>query len=134
MGAFIGYGEVGVSASNRERDAFLDWFAEQRCAPGDVRWEFCKSEGNRWTVCCIDLENLITRGEFFQITDVEYDEITPTYWPHVAQLVGIIESISRGEWKIRVDSREAIDWRRPDQRASWAQKPSLRSRPGGDPA
>jgi hypothetical protein len=41
MGAFIGYGDIGVWASNSERDAFLDWFAKNRCAFGDARWEYC---------------------------------------------------------------------------------------------
>lgn len=129
MGAFIGYGDVGVWANNRERDAFLDWFADHRCAPGDSRWEFCKSEGNRWTGCCIKLDTLIPPGEILLITDEEYDRAKATYWPHVAQLLGIIESITRGEWKIRIDSRESIDWRRHDQRAPWAQGPSIRQGP-----
>src|SRR5712672_1018716 len=59
MGAFLGYNDVGVWASNRERDAFLDWFAEHRCANGDARWQFCKSEGNRWMGCGVELSELI---------------------------------------------------------------------------
>jgi hypothetical protein len=43
MGAFIGYDEVGVWATNAERDAFLDWFAENRCVRNDSHWEYCKS-------------------------------------------------------------------------------------------
>ena len=123
MGAFIGYGDACVWANNRERDAFLDWFADNRCAVDDSRYPFCKSEGNRWTGCGIDLHQLIPQSEVFAITDDEYDQAAATYWPHVAQLLGNVESITEGEWKIRVDSRAAIDWRRPDQRAVWAQEP-----------
>lgn len=115
MGAFIGYGEVGVWANNRERDAFLDWFAEHRCSQGDSRWEFCNSEGNRWTGCGIELDDLLKKGEHLKLTGDEYFCAAERFWPEVAQLLGIIDSITRGEWQIRVDSRTAIDWRR-DQR------------------
>jgi hypothetical protein len=111
MGAFIG--DVGVWASNRESDAFLDWFAENRCAPGDPRWEYCRSEGNRWTGCCIELENIIPVGEVFVLSDDEYDAAAGIYGPHIAQLLGIIESITRGEWQIRCDNKAATRWRRP---------------------
>ena len=128
MGAFIGNGQVGVWASNRERDAFLDWFADHRCGAGDSRSEFCRSEANRWTGCGINLRELIPDHEIFSITSEEYDDAAAAYWPHVAQLLGIIESISRGEWKIRVDNKAAVDWRRPEQRALWAQEPIFSQR------
>jgi hypothetical protein len=112
MGAFIGYGDVGVWANNRERDAFLDWFADNRCAPGDSRWQYCKSEAQRWTGRCIDLENLIPKGEQLGLTGEEYSQAAVTFWPHVAQLLGIIDSITRGEWLICVDSNAAVNWRR----------------------
>jgi hypothetical protein len=115
MGAFIGYGDIGVWANNRERDAFLDWFADHRCAIGDARWVYCKSEAQRWTGRCIELEDLLPKSNVFSITDVEYNDAATTFWPHVAQLLGIIESITRGEWRIRIDSGDAIDWRRPRQ-------------------
>jgi hypothetical protein len=63
MGAFIGFGEIGVWANNRERDAFLDWFAEHRCCAGDSRWQYCKSDGSRWTGCGVELSVLIANGE-----------------------------------------------------------------------
>jgi hypothetical protein len=113
MGAFIGYGDVGVWANNRERDAFLDWFADNRCIPGDSRWEFCKFDGNRWTGCGIDLEDLIPVGQHLELTGEEYSQAEVTFWPPVAQLLGIIDSITRGEWQIRVDSKVAVNWRRP---------------------
>lgn len=112
MGAFIGYGEVGVWASNRERDAFLDWFADHRCTPGGARWEYCKSEAQRWTGRCIDLEELIPKGEILEISQQEYTRAAEEHWPHVAQLLRIIESLTRREWQIRVDSKDAINWRR----------------------
>lgn len=71
MGAFLGYDDVGVWASNGERDTFLDWFAEHRCARGDPRWEFCKSEGNRWPGCGIHLSEIIPRGEVLEISPSE---------------------------------------------------------------
>ncbi len=112
MGAFIGYGHIGVWASNRERDAFLDWFAEHRCAPRDSRWEYCKSGAQRWTGRCIELEDLIPVGQPLGLTGEEYSRAAVEFWPHIAQLLGIIESITRGEWQIRVNSRAAINWRR----------------------
>lgn len=114
MGAFIGYGDVGVWASNRERDAFLDWFADNRCSPGDSRWKYCKSEAQRWTGRCIDLEDLLPRGQFLGLIPDEHAQAAVAYWPHVAQLLGIIELITRGEWQFRVDSRAAVDWRRDE--------------------
>lgn len=111
MGAFIGYGEVGVWASNRERDAFLDWFASHRCVEGDARWEYCKSPGHRWTGCGIDLEQIIPRGEGFVVTAAEQEACANEYWPTVARLLGIISDITLGEWVHLVSSRESIDWR-----------------------
>jgi hypothetical protein len=112
VGAFIGYGHVGVWASNRERDAFLDWFADNRCSPGDERWTYCKSEAHRWTGCGIDLGDLLPRGESLRFTADEYARSAVDYWPDVAALLGIIETITRGEWQIRSDSRAAVYWRR----------------------
>ena len=111
MGAFIGYGEIGVWASNAERNAFLDWFAENRCDPNDERFAFCKSEGHRWTGCCIELENLVARGDALRLTEAERSRAVVAHSPHVAQLLGIIDSITRGEWLIRIDSKAALDWR-----------------------
>lgn len=111
MGAFIGYDEVGVWASNAERNAFLDWFVANRCLPGDPRLDFC--EGNRWAGCCIDLNELLPEGEPLQLTEDEYSRAKDTYWPHLAQLLSIIDSLTRGEWRIRGDSKAAISWRRP---------------------
>ena len=111
MGAFIGYGEFGVWASNAERNAFLDWFAANRCAPNDVRYVFCKSEGNRWTGCCLELEKLVARGDVLRLTEAERADATITHSHHVAQLLGIVDSMTRGEWRVRVDSKAALDWR-----------------------
>ncbi len=118
MGAFIGYGEVGVWANNRERDAFLDWFADNRCSAGDKKWEYCKSDAQRWMGRCIELEDLLVQGQPLRLTPEEYSQAAATYWPHVAQLLGILDTITRGEWKIRIDSRAAVDWRRAEQGAA----------------
>src|SRR5664279_3274856 len=71
MGAFLGYDEVGVWASNRERDAVLDWFASHRCVEGDARWDYCKSPAQRWMGRCIDIEDIIPRAERFLVTPAE---------------------------------------------------------------
>ena len=106
MSAFIGYGDVvGVWASNAERDAFLDWFADNRCSPGDARREYCKSGAQRWSGRCIDLADLLPLGQRLELT------LGSRFWPHVGQLLGIIDAITRDEWHLRVDSRAAVDWR-----------------------
>ena len=111
MGAFIGYGDVGVWASNGERDAFLDWFAENRCSPGDTRWEYCKSGAQRWSGRCIELEDLLPPGQRLELVPEESSRAAEQFWPHVAELLGVIDAITRGEWLIRVDSRASMDWR-----------------------
>ena len=111
MGAFIGYDEIGVWASNRERDAFLDWYAANRCQPHDERWAFCKSEAQRWTGRCIQLDELIPRGELFLVSDAERIIAATEFGPHVARLLGIISEITRGDWHHSVGSKEAVAWR-----------------------
>ena len=96
MGAFLGYGDVGVWATNRERDALLDWFADNRCSRHDARWEYCKSEAQRWMGRCIDLDELIPYGEPLRLTDEEYTKASTDYWPHLAQLLRILDAISQG--------------------------------------
>jgi hypothetical protein len=115
MGAFIGYGDIGVWADNRERDAFLDWFAAHRCSEGDARWIYCKSDAQRWMGRCIDLEDLIPQGQILEISSEEYDRAATVNWPDFARLLGIIESITRGEWLLRVDMQASNDWRRDDR-------------------
>ena len=113
MSAFLWYGDVGVWASNSERDAFLDWFAEHRCTCGDARWEYCKSGAQRWMGRCIDLDELLTSGERLGVTDEEYRRAADEYGPHVAQLLRVVDKITRGEGVIRIDSHEAMSWRKP---------------------
>jgi hypothetical protein len=112
MGAFIGYGHVGVWANNAERDTFLDWFAANRCVEGDAKWEYCKSGAQRWSGRCLDLEDLIPKGEPMEISDEEYSQAVKDHWPDFARLLGIISSITRGEWQLRVDMKSSNDWRR----------------------
>ena len=114
MGAFIGYGDVGVWASNGERDAFLDWFADNRCSPGDARREYCKSRAQRWSGRCIDLADLLPLGQRLELTPEESALAAERFWPHFGQLLGIIDAITRHEWHLRVDSRAAVDWRRAE--------------------
>lgn len=114
MSAFIGYGDVGVWATNSLRDDFLDWFADKRCVLEGPRWELCKSDVLRWPGCGVELAELIPRGESLGLTDVEYDEAEIAGGPHFAQLLGTIESITRGEWQCQVDSKAASYWPRPE--------------------
>jgi hypothetical protein len=86
MGAFLGYGDTGVWANNRERNAFLDWYADHRCELNDQHWEYCKSEGNRWSGCCIELNELIPKGNIFEITKKEFESASNEYWPELALL------------------------------------------------
>jgi hypothetical protein len=111
MGAFIGYGDTGVSANNRERDAFLDWYGEYRCKPHDQRWDYCKSEAHRWSGCSLQLGELIPQGEEFVLSETEYGEAAREFWPHVAQLLNIISMITRGEWPHLIGSEASRKWR-----------------------
>jgi hypothetical protein len=111
VGALISYGDVGVWVTNDERDAFLDWFADNRCTPSDPRWEWCKCAGQRWLGRCIDLSQLLRPGELLSLTADESSRAAATFWPDVAKLLGIIDAITRGEWTIRPDTIEAIRWR-----------------------
>ncbi len=97
--------------SNRERDAFLDWFAAHRCAPRDARWEYCKSEAQRWSGCCLELRDLFPRGEVFVVSETEYAEAGTAFWPHVAQLLRVVSQITRGEWQRSSGSKEIHVWR-----------------------
>ncbi len=114
MGAFIGYGEVGVWLADGERDAFLDWYASNRCQRNDSRWIFCMSPGNRWTGCCIELNALIPHGEILEVTDADDAAATAALWPNARGMLLIISQITRGSWSHLVSSREAIEWRKHD--------------------
>jgi hypothetical protein len=130
MPAFIGFGDVGVWANNGERNAFLDWFADHRCSPEDSRSQYCKSDENRWPGCGIELRELFRQGEQLALTDDEYLRAAENYWPALAQLLSIIDVITRGEWQIRGDSDAAVQWRRerrlPPVDSSWLTENVLR--------
>ncbi len=111
MGAFIGYDEIGVWAKNRERDAFLDWYAAHRCQPHDARWEYCKSRAQRWSGCCLELKDLIPQGELLVLSDEERATAAAEFSPELAQLLGIISDITRGEWRHGISSEQAVHWR-----------------------
>ena len=96
--------------TNPDRDAFLDWYAAHRCQPHDERWEYCKSEAHRGMGVCIELSELIPKGEVFEVDDSERAAAATEFWPRVAQLLGIISQITHGEWHHLVSSREAIEW------------------------
>jgi hypothetical protein len=111
MGAFIGISDVGIWASNSQRDTFLDWFAEFRCSSGDGRWQWCQSAAQRWLGRCIDLSESLQAGETFQISEAEDSFVEERYGPDVARLLKPIEKIHRGEWEHKVNRREAVEWR-----------------------
>jgi hypothetical protein len=111
MGAFIGYGDTGVWASNGERDAFLDWFAENRCVFGDSRWEYCKSDEQRWSGRCIDLADLLPSGTPLALTADEISDVARRFSSQMVRLLSIIDAITRGEWSHQVDSKAAVGWR-----------------------
>ena len=116
MGAFLGYDDIGVWANNSDRDAFLDWFADHRCTPGDARWEYCKSNSHRFPGCCIDLRNIIPHGEAFSVSSDERAASATKQGPDFAILLDIISAITRGEWRHVVSSEEAVSWR-PEAKA-----------------
>ena len=111
MGAFFGNGQTGVWASNRERDALLDWFAEHRCMPGDPRWEWCKYGGQRYPGRCIQLSELLLPDEVFHVTEAEAEAASLIYGETVGHLLRIVEQVRRGEWLYKIDSTESIRWR-----------------------
>ena len=111
MGAFLGLGKTGVWASNRERDALLDWFAEHRCPPGDTWWEWCKNGGQRYLGRCIQLSELLLPDEVFHVTEAEAESASLIYGASVGRLLNIVEKVRRGEWLYKIDSTESIRWR-----------------------
>ena len=113
MGAFIGYGDVGIWTSNGGRDAFLDWFAAHRCRPHDARWEYCRSEEYRWTGCCIELEELIPQGEILVVSNRELADAAVEFGVGTPDLLIFISQITRREWHHTVDSEEALHWGDP---------------------
>ena len=111
MGAFLGLGKTGVWASNRERDALLDWFAEHRCFLGDTRWEWCKNGRQRYPGRCIDFCELLLPDEVFHVTEKEAETAALNYGASVGRLLNIVEQVRRGEWLYQNDSNESIHWR-----------------------
>jgi hypothetical protein len=111
MEAFVGYGDIGVWASDSERDAFLDWFMKHRCEPRDSRWEFCWSESNRQAGIRIELNNLVPRGEVLEVSARDRFSVSQKYSPEFVLLLDIIAAITRGEWTHLISSTEAIVWR-----------------------
>jgi hypothetical protein len=60
---------------------------------------------------CIQLDELIPRGEVFMVSEIERANAAVEFWPLVAKLLGIISEITRGEWHHLVSSKEAVGWR-----------------------
>lgn len=112
MGAFIGYGNRGVWASNAERDVFLDWYASHRCRWDDARWRYCKHHSRRWPGNGIELNELIPRGERFTVSEFELQQVAQKYASSVTKLLQIISDITHAKWKHSANSLEAVHWRK----------------------
>jgi hypothetical protein len=59
---------------------------------------------------CLDLHELIPRGESLVISEAERVAAAAEFGPDVAQLLRIISQITRGEWQHSVSSKPAVDW------------------------
>ena len=116
MGAFIGTGNIGIWASNGERNDFLDWFADNRCSPGDARWQWCKDAAQRWSGRCIDLSEFLRPGGAFHVSEAEL-LAAQQYGDCLPKLLMHLQEISRGEWHYTVTSSEAVRWRPAPQEA-----------------
>jgi len=104
---------VGVWMSNGLRDCFLDWYADNRCVPGDERWEFCKSDGHRWPGCCIALEDVIPDREILEVSDEELEAAEKEVTQWFRQVLRIIADITTGAWTHAGSSWEAVAWMVP---------------------
>jgi hypothetical protein len=82
------------------------------------------SEAYRWMGCCIPLNDLIPKGELFEVSDVERSAAILTFGADVAQLLGIISQITRDEWPYTVDSWDAVDWRESKRNIQFPQAES----------
>ena len=112
MGAFIGTGDVGIWASNGERNDFLDWFAENRCSPDDTRWQWCKSEAQRWNGRCLDLSEFLPPDEVFHVSEAELREARK-YGPQMLELLKRVQETASGEWLYTENTNESVTWRPP---------------------
>jgi hypothetical protein len=119
MGAFIGTNEIGIWVSNGMRDDFLDWFAEHRCVEHDPRWDFCKSEGNRWPGANVELSDLLPSGHAtaLNLTTNEIEQAKAEYPWRLDQLLIVVDQILRGEWLHHAGSDEAMNWKKAEQPA-----------------
>jgi hypothetical protein len=54
---------------------------------------------------------LLLLGETFRVTADELSNTDETHGARVTQLLKQVAKISRGAWKHRADSREAVHWR-----------------------
>ncbi|MCE9635578.1 MAG: hypothetical protein K8T90_07730 [Planctomycetes bacterium] len=113
MGSLIHRGETGVWVSNGHRNDFLDWFAAHRCQPNDERWQYCKSEGHRWTGFCLDLDDLLRSAEVLELTADELARAKQEHGFEGPQLLAVISKVTKGEWPYRNGDLDAQYWRVP---------------------
>ena len=71
------------------------------------------SDDWRWPGCDIELSELLPLGVPLDFTGEEYDTACLEHWPHFAQLLGIVDTMTRGEWQIRANTTTALNWSRP---------------------
>lgn len=119
MGALIHRGKHGFWASNGERDAFLDWFAEARCATGDPRRARCLDEGQRFSGCGLDLDELLRSDEALVVSPAELAEVGRDR-PYLVRVLNMVALVTSGRWPHDKGSEEAVWWRVP-----WLPGPSF---------
>ncbi len=68
---------------------------------------------NRFMGACIQLEELIPKGEILVVSNRELADAAVEFGPRFAAMLSVISQISRGEWHYTVDSEEALRWGDP---------------------
>ena len=126
MSAALHIDDVGFWVTNGMRDVFLDWFADYRCQKGDAIWSFCKSEGNRWPGCDINLTCLFPkeREAGLRLTS---DEIRRAEQDHpwgLADVLRIVDEILVGKWTHKLSAPEAYKWRQPNNTPEGIRRPA----------
>lgn len=120
---FIGKGDTGIWVSDRERDAFLTWFAENRAGSDDGNCSHVPFSQSQHRFC---LDCFVPHGQVLRISKPELEAAVKDYWPNFVLLLHIVSNITKGEWLHGIKSREALAWR-PKSFASsekWNSNPS----------
>lgn len=108
-------GQHGIRVTDRERNAFVEWYANHRCRRGSPRWDFAQSTRFR-TLHGVDLEEFLNVDLSFEITTSERTALTAGGHEALIALLEIIDQIIKGVWPHVVGSHEAHAWRPSDKR------------------